>query len=150
MYVRSMYYVCCMYIASPHFSNSSKACLQLQKKKTLGSILLSIYLSLSASNRTQPSLIHSNSRLFSPTPSSLKARAQQQGNKYIHASILLSNTAVCVCTYLDRRVEREVLPSRERLELGVELRAVPHQSVDLLRVLAHVEAAQVSRPRRGR
>ena len=52
--------------------------------------------------------------------------------------------------YLDRRVEHKVLPSRQRLELGIELRAVAHQPVDLLRVLAHVEPAQVRRTRRGR
>lgn len=53
-------------------------------------------------------------------------------------------------TYLDRRVELKVLSGRERLEQRVELGAVPHQPVNRLRVLPYVEAAQVSRPRRGR
>lgn len=52
--------------------------------------------------------------------------------------------------HLDRRVESEVLPPRERLEQRIELRAEPHKAVDFLRVLAHVEAAQKGRARRWR
>ena len=43
-----------------------------------------------------------------------------------------------------------MLPSRERLELSVELRAVADKAVDVLRVLSDVEAAQEGRTARGR
>ena len=71
----------------------------------------------------------------------------ESGNDYLHAN---NSEEKRNSAHLDRRVQREMLPGRERLEQRVELRAEAHKTVDFFRVGAHVEPAQMDRARRGR